>query len=98
MSTITLSGALAAFASGAFLTSYWLHNRSSQAALYWAASAIGTGLGVSFLAMQSDLPRYLAYDAAPLLLDTSAGLTWLAARIFNRGKNKTFQTLAVEAH
>jgi diguanylate cyclase (GGDEF)-like protein len=83
-STLAFAGALASFASGLILLFYWWQDRGAQAALWWGAANCGLGVGVSALALNGQLPYFVANVVGPLVLDLSAALTWNAARVFNR--------------
>jgi diguanylate cyclase (GGDEF)-like protein len=92
-STLAIAGALASFVSGLTLLFYWWQERAAWAALWWAVANCALGVGVAGLALNGTLPDGLSHVAAPLVLDTSAALAWVAARIFNRGSIAVFPTL-----
>src|SRR5450432_3303308 len=92
-STLAIAGALASFVSGLTLLFYWGQERAAWAALWWAVANCALGVGVAGLALNGTLPDGLSHVAAPLVLDTSAALAWVAARIFNRGSFAVFPTL-----
>jgi diguanylate cyclase (GGDEF)-like protein len=86
IATLTLAGGIVALASGLFLISYWWHDRTATAALWWSAANCGLGLGVILLGLHAELPAALYRFVAPLLLEFCAALAWLAARVLNRGR------------
>ena len=85
VSTITFAGAIVSLASALLLLLYWMHERSARAALWWAGASSAKGLGIALLAFHAVLPIQSSQNAAPLILNSSALLTLIAARIFVRG-------------
>jgi len=85
ISTITLAGAIVSLAGALIVLLYWAHERTAWAALWWAAASCGKGIGVGLLAFHAVLPPQVSQGAAPLILNLSALLAWIAARIFSRG-------------
>ena len=83
--TLTIAGALVAFASGVFLLIHWWQSRQDWAALSWGAASCGMGIGLAMLALRGVLPDAIATVLGPLILNVCAVGMWAAARIFNRG-------------
>jgi diguanylate cyclase (GGDEF)-like protein len=86
--TITFAGGVVSLAGGLILLMNWLNDRATRAALWWAASNCLLGLGVIGLALHDALPPFAADVGAPVILNLSAALAWLAARIFNRRRGR----------
>src|SRR3984957_4442387 len=96
-STLTFAAGVVALASGLILSVNWWLDRTAWAAFWWGVASCGLGVGIMMLALHDILPDFVSYVAAPLLLSMCAGLTWVAARIFNRGSVKTTPVLAALA-
>jgi diguanylate cyclase (GGDEF)-like protein len=94
VSTITFAGGVVSFAGGLVLLMNWLHDRAARAAFWWAAANCALGVGVTGLALHAALPAFASNVAAPLILDASVALAWVAARIFNRGSVKGYPLVA----
>jgi diguanylate cyclase (GGDEF)-like protein len=97
VSTLTFARGLVSFVGGLVLLMYWLQDRRTWAAFWWAAVNCGMGVGITILALHSVLPAYVPNIAGPLILDLCAILTWVAARIFNRGSIKPYPVLVAAA-
>ncbi len=94
VSTITFAGGVVSFAGGLVLLLNWLHDRAARAAFWWAAANCALGVGVTGLALHAALPAFASNVAAPLVLNASVALAWVAARIFNRGSIKAYPLVA----
>jgi diguanylate cyclase (GGDEF)-like protein len=94
VATLTFARGLVSFVGGLVLFMYWWQDRKAWAAVWWAAVNCGMGVGITVLALHSILPAYVPDFAGPLVLDVCAVLTWVAARIFNRGSVKAYPVLA----
>jgi diguanylate cyclase (GGDEF)-like protein len=55
------------------------------------------GTGIILLALHNVLPHYASDIIGPLILDACAALTWVAARVFNRGSVNPYAVLAAAA-
>jgi diguanylate cyclase (GGDEF)-like protein len=83
--TLTLAGGFVTFLGGVFLLAYWWLDRKAWTAFWWGLANCGLGVGISLLALHSVLPFYVSHILAPMLLEFCAALTFVAARVFNRG-------------
>ncbi len=93
VATLTFAGGVVAFTSGLVLLINWRHNPTAWSALCWAAANCGIGVGVIILAFHEILPDFASNFVAPQILGASSILTWVAARIFNRGSVNPYPTL-----
>jgi diguanylate cyclase (GGDEF)-like protein len=85
VATLSLAGGLITVASGVFLLVVWCQDRSTWPAFWWALGNCGLGIGIIVVGFHASLPFVVADVIAPLLLDLSAPLAFIAARVFNRG-------------
>jgi diguanylate cyclase (GGDEF)-like protein len=83
--TITMAAGVVTVASGLFLLTYWLQHRSEWPAMWWGATLCGMGVGIALLAVQAVLKLDAMGIVALVIFDVCTLMTWVAARIFNRG-------------
>ena len=94
VSTLTFAGGIVALASGLILFLNWSQDRTAWAAFWWASATSGLGVGITMLALHEILPAFVSNIVGPLILNVCAVLTWVAARIFNRGAVKPYPLIA----
>jgi diguanylate cyclase (GGDEF)-like protein len=93
-STLTFAGGFVTFLGGLFLLAFWWQDRAAWAAFWWALANCGLGIGITLLGLRSILPYYISNIMAPLLLDLCAVVTFVAARVFNRGSIDPYRVIA----
>jgi diguanylate cyclase (GGDEF)-like protein len=94
VSTLTFAGGIVGLASGLILFLNWSQDRTAWAAFWWASATSGLGVGVTMLALHEVLPPFVSNIVGPLVLNVCAALTWVAARIFNRGSAELRKVIA----
>ena len=94
VSTLAVAGGLVAFCSGVFLLVYWLQDRTSWAAFWWALANCGLGAGIFVLGLSPVLPPYASNVVGSALIDLSMIWVVVAARVFNRRPVNTYWVVA----
>jgi diguanylate cyclase (GGDEF)-like protein len=94
VATLTFAGGFVTCSSGLFLFVYWWRHRTAWAAFWWALANSGAGIGIILLTVHGGAPVYVADIIAPLILDLCAALTFVAARVFNRGSVDPLRVIA----
>jgi diguanylate cyclase (GGDEF)-like protein len=92
--TLTFAGGFVSLVSGLLVLFYWFHDRTAWAALWWAMASCGAGVGIILLALHGVVPFYASNIVGPWILDICSVLTWVAARIFNRGSINPYPVIA----
>jgi diguanylate cyclase (GGDEF)-like protein len=92
--TLTFAGGFVTCASGLFLSGYWWRHRTAWAAFWWAMANTGAGVGIILLIVPGRGSDYVADIIGPLILDLCAALTFVAARVFNRGSVDPLRMIA----
>ena len=93
-STLQFAEGVVTFAGGLILLINWWQDRAAWGAFWWAAANCGLGMGVALLAQRASLPNYASDIVAPVIMDVSTVLAWIAARIFNRGSIRPLPVIA----
>jgi len=94
VATLTFAGGFVSLSGGLLVLLYWSQSRTAWAAFWWAASSIGAGTGMFLLALHGIVAPFASDILGPLVLDACAALTWVAARIFNRGSTNPYPVVA----
>jgi diguanylate cyclase (GGDEF)-like protein len=94
VATLTFAGGFVTGLSGLFLFAYWWRYRAVWGAFWWAIANTGSGIGIILLTVRGAAPVYVADFIGPTILDLCAALTFVAARIFNRGSVDPFRVIA----
>jgi diguanylate cyclase (GGDEF)-like protein len=92
--TLTFAGGLVSLSSGLLVLLYWLQDRTSWVAFWWAMGSIGSGMGIFLLALHGAVPPFASDILGPWLLDVCAVVPWVTARIFSRLSINPYLVLA----